>query len=271
MKISKDKTDKLFSDKLESHTKAPREQAWLKLEAKLHQKQKKIVPIWQRLGFAASIILLVFAGVLAYLYQPTNTLNIGQVAYNQKIKIVKPQLNLKSVDSDVASLTTSNSQDKPTEKTLNRSEENSPIFQTVAASSTLNSENRNQQLPNLEINQQEGLAHENVALLLESRTVENKEVEDKIASSEDLTVVVTLANFEEIENAPNQYQETDKKTKFVSRLFKQMINAKNGDKVEWNEIGLKPSKILARAESRLKSTSDGFNNTYQSTKNKTIL
>ena len=266
MKISKDKTDKLFSDNLENYTKAPREQAWIKLEAKLQQKQKKTGPIWQRLGFAASIIMLVFAGILAYFYQPSNTKNVHQVADNHIIKRILP-LNVKRVDTDVATLGTPISLEKRIEIKTNSKSRNTPILQTAAEKSTFKSDNVNQQTPNLEINQQVGIINENVAQVLESQTAEKEK-----SPSEEITVVVTLANFEEQNKAlPFENRDTEKKAKFVSRLFKQLINAKNGDKVEWNEIGIKPAKILARAEGRLKSTSDEFNSSYQSTKSKTIL
>lgn len=272
MKISKDKTDKLFSDKLEGYSKTPREQAWLKLEAKLQNKQNKVVPIWQRLVFAASITLLVFAGILAYIYQPANTLNVDQVADNQISKKLIPRLTLKSIDAEVTVLAGSNSQEKAIKNAFNRSRQNAGIFQTATERSIPVKENSEEQTSNFETSQAKEIENENVAQLLDSQPVENKGFEGKTHPSEDLTVVVTLANFEPPnKSVPYENQEIEKKTKFVSRLFKQLINAKNGDKVEWNEIGLKPAKILARAEGRLKSTSDGFNNSYQSTKNKTIL
>ena len=70
---------------------------------------------------------------------------------------------------------------------------------------------------------------------------------------------------------PTEIADLDKKEKYLSKLFKQLKNAKNGDRVDWREVGFKPAKILARAENKLKNTKEDLTDSYQVAKSKTVF
>ncbi|GHB56000.1 hypothetical protein [Persicitalea jodogahamensis] len=64
--------------------------------------------------------------------------------------------------------------------------------------------------------------------------------------------------------------ETQKSSKFL-RVLRQLKNAKQGDEVEWDEIGINPKRILARADERIRNGEDKISDKYQELKNKTKL
>lgn len=274
MHISKDKTDRLFAEKLENHTVKPRAEAWEKLESRLQKKQRKIMPIWQRMGIAASILILLFAGGVTYFKNSDKTIENQPIASNsvtekpvdlaventEKVNLleekkeiiekISPEIKIEKQDNPsvlFANNTKPIIEDRSTE--VQKMESKTPIFEKP-------------DLSNRE------LIAENTLL----RSIDKEEVVTE--KPEDLTIVFTVANFEEKNSFTNNSQEKyeeEKKPKYLSRFFKQIINAKNGDRVDWNEVGFKPAKILARAENKLKSTKDELNGSYQTVKNKTVL
>jgi hypothetical protein len=276
MHISKDKTDQFFSGKLKEHTKAPRQEAWLKLEEKLQQKQRKIVPIWQRNAFAASIVLLILGSITAYFYNTDKPDISNQLANNTVNKPILPNQNTVIESVEVARLpetVVSNLKVKIETKNLKKKVRANNFYPQITQNEHLEIAKITEktQLTAVKTDQQKEGVIENLADNNNSQITNNEPIDNKIAKIEDLTVVVTLANYEpEKTISPIGSTEMEKKSGFLSRLFKQLMNAKNGDRVEWNEIGIKPAKIWARAEEKLKTTSEGINNTYQTTKNKTI-
>jgi hypothetical protein len=266
------KTDKLFSEKLKEHTVQPREQAWLKLEAKLKQKEKKVVPFWQRLGIAASLALLLLAGGIAFFYKPEVTNGI-QVATNQPILPMSKTDNIQkeALFAEVTNLESKTQKPKEFKQRLKSKQQNINTLPVQDFAQVITVKNDNKIENNIDPNSIGNLdIKESVAIVNINETKIDEAKANKLKPSEDLTVVVTLANYTTDNELKAENQEK-KKPKFISRLFSQIMNAKNGEKVEWNEIGFKPAKIFARAEGKLKSTGEDINNTYNTTKNKTIL
>lgn len=277
MHISKDKIDQIFSEKLEGHTIKPRALAWEKLERKLEQNQKKVIPFWRRYSIAASVAALLLMGFIFYFNLPkTNELPVASTVStkeNMGHLANKPLENLKKENL-------TNSQDSPTflvkneTKIPNIRRNLNPIFE--------NTETKMEEIPE-EFATTEIIKTEEKAIAViekpqnhtsEINTVamDNKSISTKAFNAdEDLTIVFTVANFENNPEVIQDSPENEKKPKYISRFFKQLINAKNGDKVNWNEVGFKPAKILARAENKLKNTKDDVNDTYQTVKNKTVF
>lgn len=65
-------------------------------------------------------------------------------------------------------------------------------------------------------------------------------------------------------------EENSAPSKFI-RVMRQLKNAKQGDEVEWDELGFNPKRILARADERLRNGEDIISGKYQELKNKTKL
>jgi hypothetical protein len=281
MNISKDKIDKLFSEKLDAFEVKPRAQAWEKLENKINNKNKKRTIGWYRFAIAASVALLVFVGGISYFNnsdpinsQPNLASNTTKATDNEaaiagkekvssqenakayaKINHALIKRSLPNTDKKGRIYFYENGQAKP-----------ETAIEFIAKNEKTESEN-----PIIKTINQEKI----VGVLAENTPIKVEEIKGEQAlKDEDLTIIFTVANFEkptmnESNNDENLGKE--KKSKYLTKLYKQLINAKNGDKVDWNEVGFKPSKILARAENKIKLTKNEINDSYQTSKNKTVF
>lgn len=275
MHISKDKIDQLFSEKLDNHTIKPRAEAWEKLENRLEKSKKRVVPIWQKLSIAASIAVLLLAGGVAYFggnedKLDTNISNSVAVKNNISAK-AKPKENL-AVANNISEKNVNHSAKLAT--TNNTNTANIPTHIGLFA----NSQKPEYQEIKPEANQEVNKI--NLSQTVAQNTTIESEIEKNIEKAEskitpakadeDLTIVFTVADFQQSEQEYAATPETTKKPKYLSRVFKQLMNAKNGDRVNWDEVGFKPAKILARAENKLKNTKDDLSDSYQTVKNKTV-
>ena len=68
----------------------------------------------------------------------------------------------------------------------------------------------------------------------------------------------------------NVADEEQKSSKFI-RILRQLKNAKQGEAIEWDEVGFNPKKLMARADERLKSEEERISKKYQDLKDKTKL
>jgi hypothetical protein len=274
MHISKDKTDRLFAEKLENHTVKPRAEAWEKLDGKLQQKKRKIMPIWQRMGIAASVLILLFAGGVTYFKNrdkvaenQTVAANINpsksaEIAVNntEKVNLLEEK---KEIIEKISPATKIEKQDKPAILFANN-------ITPFAQERSIEVQKMESKTPNFEkpdLSNNELIAENNLPKAIDKEEVVTEKPED-------LTIVFTVANFDDKNSTAKTQEEkyeNEKKPKYLTRFFKQIINAKNGDRVDWNEVGFKPAKILARAENKLKSTKEELNGSYQTVKNKTVL
>ncbi len=274
MNISKDKIDQLFSEKLEHFEVKPRAQAWDKLENKIKGKNKNRVIGWYRYAIAASVALILFVGGLSYFnnFEPINTQ--PKLATNTSKVIEKESINYHSSTNTIAVKEKATIENSITKKHFNQlknfnkeSQSKEVITQDLFVQNevpiTIN--------PIIETKIPEQII-EDIAENIPARLDKANEVATQKA--EDLTIIFTVANFEKPTMSPTINDENmgnEKKSKYLTKLYRQLINAKNGDKVDWNEVGFKPAKILARAENKLKQTKNEINDSYQSTKNKTVF
>lgn len=65
-------------------------------------------------------------------------------------------------------------------------------------------------------------------------------------------------------------QEGQKTSKLI-RILRQLKNAKQGEAIEWDEVGFNPKKLVARADERLRNEEEKVSKRYQELKDKTKL
>ncbi|MES2797526.1 MAG: hypothetical protein V4683_16275 [Bacteroidota bacterium] len=268
MNTSKDKIDQLFHSFLNEHSLKPREEAWMKLEQKLKQKRKPTMPIWQRMSIAATLGLLLLMGVITFINEKElevkPTLSSKKVEQNAEVASNSPVQE--SVKLAIDNKTTQFKQEKQSEKTseqflATRKRESKELFETVGQ--------LKEQNETIEIAEQAKVElADNDTPSSEIQPIEGKKMTPK---QEDLTIVFTVAEFKNNSQTPNEIEDFDKKEKYLSKLFRQLKNAKNGDRVDWKEVGFKPAKILARAENKLKNTKEDLTDSYQEAKSKTVF
>jgi hypothetical protein len=254
--------DKIFKESFQHYERQPRTEAWEKLQARLEKKDSKVLPLWWKYASAASVALLL--GVGGYWFVSNSSNESPIIATNNEVKTqptvkakpeilneTKPKENIiaKTVDleqkslSPVAGVHTSPHVRKRTQLPINTSSvaivkpvDNIP----VRKQSDL--QNSNNQIIALETIKSRKPTEENTIVLVLENTKPKKEEE---------TIVL---NF--VETKPEviaQNIEPEKKQSRVGKIWEQLKRAKNGENVNWGEVGVKPQKVLARADAKIEN------------------
>lgn len=255
-----EKIDKIFSEGLHNFERQPRSEAWEKLQARLEKPQSKVLPLWWKFASAASVALLL--GVGGYWYN-SQKINSERGFASTKMNNVNRK-NISSISiSESEKLTNSNhaqnkshwrgekkcflrpeividEERKFSEETIEYLSEKQEIIQTVKAPS-IESKNIKEQ--------------NTIVLVLE-------DTKPKVAKAEEETIVLNFV--EAKQEAVAQIDPTEENLKKQSRLGKiwqQLKRAKNGEDVNWGEVGIKPQKVLARADAKIENAlTKGENN-----------
>ena len=242
--------DKIFSKGLQRYERQPRPEAWGKLEARLQKPKSKVLPIWWKYASAASVALLL--GIGGYWFNDQKTDSVEQVAVTKnpvigkKISTKNPiELSGKMSDNgrhpqDASNWTAQkkcnlrpeiivDEERKFVEEKIEYPSENKEIKQ-IAKTQTVESKK---------------IEEQNTIVLVLENTKPRVEVE---------TIVLNM-----VETKPEVVAQTDlndgitKKETRISKIWQQLKRAKNGENVNWSEVGIKPQKMLARADAKIEN------------------
>ena len=244
--------DKIFSEGLHKYERQPRPEAWGILEAKLQKPKNKVLPIWWKYASAASVAL--FLGIGGYWFNNQKANSMEDVAINKKPVIEKKSVQIveKGVTPQVATAESNSSK-----KTVLKAIRKHGIID-------------NKQLAQLPL--QQIIKVEEIKQIAKTPTIESEKIEEQN------TIVLVLENtkpkVEEetivlnmVETKPEVIAQVDlndgntKKETRISKIWQQLKRAKNGENVNWSEVGIKPQKMLARADAKIENVlTKGENN-----------
>jgi hypothetical protein len=245
--------DKIFSKGLHTYERQPRPEAWGKLEARLQKPKSKVLPIWWKYASAASVALLLGFG--GYWFSNHKNNSEEQVAVNRKPIVDKKQTQIiePKLTSQIAEV----------EKNIPKKTK----FKITEKAQIVIEPKQFAQLP-----QQQIIKVEEIKQIAKTQTIESKKIEEQN------TIVLVLENtkpkVEEetivlnmVETKPEVVAQTDsndgnsKKETRISKIWQQLKRAKNGENVNWSEVGIKPQKMLARADAKIENVlTKGENN-----------
>lgn len=244
--------DKIFSEGLHTYERQPRPQAWERLEARLQKSERKVLPIWWKYASAASIALLL--GLSGYWFESQENIKSDEVATTKKATVIEKQ-HLPILQKAMPQIVKVEENHQPTSN-LKRNPKVGKVTNTPFT-----------QLPNQQI-----IKVEEIKQIAKISIIESKKI------IEPNTIVLVLENTkpkveEEIivlnmvETRPEITAQTDltdnnvKKETRLSKIWQQLKRAKNGENVNWSKLGIKPQKMLARADAKLENVlTKGENN-----------
>ena len=233
--------DKVFNDSLKNYERQPSTEAWEKLQAKLEKRDSKIVPLWWKYASAASVALLLGMGGYWFTSQKegqTEAVAVSERPILRKEVEVKKDIDLQknelvkiTNDNNIKNRIRCNLQtqiviDKPKEIIVEPIEYSKEDIKIIA------------QTPKIE---NKPIVEDNTIVLVLENTKPKKE-ETIVLNFVD-TKVETIA----------QITEPEKKQSRVGKIWEQLKRAKNGESVNWNEVGVKPQKVLARADAKIEN------------------
>ena len=239
--------DKIFSKGLQTYERQPRPEAWGKLEARLQKPKSKVLPIWWKYASAASVALLL--GVGGFWFSNPKTNSVEQIAITKKpiiekkqAQIIKPEVTPQIAEAEVEKNVPQKTKFKITEK-----------VQIIAEPKQF------AQLP-----QQQIIKVEEIKQIAKTPTIESKKIEEQNTivlvlentkpKIEEETIVLNMVEtkIEAVAQTEANDGMTKKETR-ISKIWQQLKRAKNGENVNWSEVGIKPQKMLARADAKIEN------------------
>jgi len=265
------KIDDLFAHKLSNLERTPSPDLWQRIE----QGQKKES---HRLGgwywyAAASVAILLLAGYMMWQSGGQKIGPQGQMARTEQVikpkegKPDSPALEMNEKEALVSTGKTESSESSDQHKLVQKA-----TFTAVEKAVGLiqPDSRRTPILEDIKIAQVEKPKTNPEQLIAKTNEVEPLQPVEGQAPGTVLTALpqkrIVVAHVE----MENLDKENPAPSKFI-RVMRQLKNAKQGDEVEWDELGFNPKRILARADERLRNGEDKISDKYQELKNKTKL
>jgi hypothetical protein len=273
--MKKHPVDDLFSRKLRDAEITPRDEVYQKLQQRLHSKQKRL-GWWQQGPWlaAAGVSLLLGAGWIVWKSAPSEEIAIaqhhpqkpveappkpsGSIASVKKAVKVSPETSNKqvlplSVPQEVASVETKKIPHKSQQQEKSDKLTQKPLLQQTPTVQVAQTTEAPQKVPVT------GIIHDEPKVIAQ---VQAPSAESKPSTK---TVVMQLPELQESLVAANEkpisgplteptVSKTDenilnepRKSTRMAKVWRQLKNAKNGERVDWEEVGFNPNKLLAKA------------------------
>jgi hypothetical protein len=233
-----EKIDKIFSESLHNYERQPRSEAWEKLQARLDKPQSKVLPLWWKFASAASVALLLGVGGYWYNSQKNTPTDVLAIVNQTKKNVVRENLPKPTTEESVAveiNKATEPNKKKYKERGIGATQQNTiTSAKVVKTDVVMNTKNILSPTPLQEI--KKVVDTNTIVLVLE-------ETKPKVVKAEEETIVL---NF--VEAKPEALAQIDpteenlKKQSRLSKIWQQLKRAKNGEDVNWGEVGIKPQK-----------------------------
>lgn len=251
--------DQLFSERLGSYERRPSTAAWQKLNERLENKKTRRLGGWVTYTIAASVAILLLAGWWWLGNQPADTSMASTAMPSSGIIAKQPK---EAIEKQANEVMVQNVILKPAQATQLIEHQ-----QVATVKTTSNNLPQIQELPNTkEVPTQELLARENQPQVVTNAVAEEKistklpeqqtmiaQVMAKHEPEQNTTLVVNIGSTEDLFTNKTITDEsfTDEKVKKqsrVARIFKQLKKAKEGERVDWDEVGFDPNRLVAKAD-----------------------
>lgn len=251
--MKKNPVDDLFARKLRQAEIEPRDETWTKLQNRLQTKERRLVVGWQKGAWlaAAGLSLLLVSGWVLWNNRSPQPATIAQVL---------PVPTVKKIPIGEA---------KPDERTVgiaNNLAVNQPISPKVLSPKT-NSHNQLRTKKEASIEQSPDVRQQ-----IETAKLIEKEIEKPLLIAPSIspnavaqtsppvqkTVVMQLPEIPVVASVKSVIETTEtplietaptknnRKTSRFARLMRQLKNVKQGERVDWDEVGVHPDKLLAK-------------------------
>ncbi|MBB3841278.1 hypothetical protein FHS57_005300 [Runella defluvii] len=272
--MKKHPVDELFSRKLRDAEITPRDEAFQKFQQRLQTKERRI-GWWQQGPWlaAAGVSLLLMAGGGWWLMsqQPSESDTVA-LSKTPSPKIVAPNPPQNGEQKAVIAPSTNElaSLDKKA-KAGSRSESQVPTFSSATAPTSSKSNLKTKEVVQPLV--QETQVAQVVETTPASEPVKQMKLEEPsktvalasaiTAKPTEKTVVLQLPELEKTLVAANDPQtnvaatnssitdndvlDKPRKSTRMAKVWQQLKNAKNGEKVDWDEVGFHPNKVVAKA------------------------
>lgn len=254
--MKKHPVDDLFKRKLAELDKKPSSEAWLKIQGRAKSQRRAVGWVWYA---AAGIIVTLMAGYLVWQSDLNNQLKLGG---EPKVSAVTPQAK-----PSPPVITEQPDKVAVTEQPASVHE---PAIQPDRSQIAIRKEKSRSVKEDNQQNPLEEAENEPALAIIEKRTTDIKPVPVEPTVPSAIQEIRTLpdepavSRVNKVETEPTRLivvavetnaSEMDEKPKSsrFSRVFRQLKNARAGEKVDWDEVGFNPKNLVARVDDRLRN------------------
>jgi hypothetical protein len=245
--------DKYFADKLNNYQRQASPEAWERIQQQVAKNERNIIPLWWKYAACASVALLV--GTTYWITsneQPTEIVaatnttiptKVLPIHHSTILPIEPSKVEAQQVVVAVPSKTMRvNSLALKNKITKTRVE---PL--TIEKNELVQVAKQPAEKPLISVENQP-----NTIVLIVNKTIEKQE-----------TIVLNLIDTkqEALAQTENIEENISKKQSRFNKIWQQLKRAKNGENVNWNDVGFKPQKVLARADAKLENVLTNGENT----------
>ena len=275
--MKKHPVDDLFKSKLSALEKQPSSVAWLRIQnEQKNTKQRFGGWIWYA---AASIAIVIISGYLVWQQKGENTRNYvspGMVAAVRKSNKIDRSIISDSLiqHHDYVSEKTDKSQTAAADEKKIKTKLSKPIDTNPAIQPDSHKSELQNNIVNVipETNSIAGTSLKNIPVNV-SEPVVLPHIEREVISEPVLAVAEKKENHTIIVSIDTQERNSAEKTKSsrFAKVFRQLKNARAGDPVDWQEVGINPKVILARVDEKVRNKEEVISEKYQNIKERTKL
>jgi len=271
--MRKHPVDDLFKRRLSELEKKPSAAAWDKIQARTKKEHRLAGWVWYA---AASVVITLVAGYIVWNSERSNIETIGK---EKKIAVISKPTEIAKEREIV--------QEQKVEQIPVSVKEIRVSFEDIA----LNEEKKQLQNPdNAKPNAKEPISvhkpipnieHQELAgndVELENEPIAKMPAIEKIApiAEEVLAAKITPTPAEQtrivvVAVETNDQDEDKPKSSKFSKVFRQLKNARAGERVDWEEIGFNPKNLVAKVDDRLRNGEEKVSEKYHNLKDKTKL
>ncbi|MFN8353295.1 MAG: hypothetical protein U0Y10_02525 [Spirosomataceae bacterium] len=263
--------DNLFSERLHNYERQPSAAAWQKLQGRLESKKSRRIGGWMIYTIAASVALLLVAG-LWISNQNDEAPQVAQVKNQGKTLVPKaPKSAVPIVPNSTLTPQQSIAINRSTIKVQSKQVPQKPTIATseaIAKNTAINAvppmpKQGQDVTPTIEKTMNQSIAQEirptppmpKVTMSEEKAkpTLAETPILAKAEPTKENTINTTLVvnigeNTQSVTELTNDNNANAKKNSRIARIFKQLKKAKEGEKVDWDEVGFNPNRLIAKAD-----------------------
>ncbi|AEI48233.1 hypothetical protein [Runella slithyformis] len=283
--MKKHSIDSLFAQKLKEAEIKPRQEAWDKLQSRMQHKKKHRIGGWWQQGpwlAAAGVCLLLVTGWLVWRSSASNDTELAQhsaktyvakrkaeKAPTQKPKVIPAPKTLIE-EQATEQIAVVENKPKVTEKPVYKNTGNSAsgLKQPVATPQSMiakinegpKTEDQSAVNPSIKESLPTSIDRETRSVAQVTGISSTKTVVLQLPEIKETQVVSNAKELElkseenaaDADDFDNNLLNKPRTSTRMAKVWKQLKNAKNGERVDWDEVGFNPNKMLAKATGKEK-------------------
>ena len=267
--MKKHPVDDLFKRRLSELEKKPSAAAWEKIQTSTKRERRLAGWVWYA---AASVVITLVAGYIVWNSERSNIETIGK---EKKIAVISKQTEIAKEreivqEHQVEKIPLPAKEIQVSSEDIALNEKKKPLQNPGNAKEPISVDKpiQNIEPQNLAVNDVE-LEKEPVAKL--PAIEKSAPIAEEVLVAKITPMPVEQTRIVVVAVETNDQDEDKPKSSKFSKVFRQLKNARAGERVDWEEVGFNPKSLVAKVDDRLRNGEEKVTEKYHNLKDKTKL